>query len=407
MGVHLIATQRDCPYLNAVGRLGKRGIMNQKEISELRRRWRPEKSAVSRIYGCFVNSSRQIVSDLDESLGMMPQDEAEKYLGLLKKALSGTLGKNLIDLVFSTQQVMDGEEHRLLSALRSSELKDGQARKAFYQKVINALDMGDSSYLILLTHDAYDVPRRGKDDEVQADASDEVFSYILCCVCPVKEGKVQLGYFPGDNEFHCAAGQIVSAPELGFLFPAFDDRAANIYNALFYSHKPGELHQEFIDAIFKVEPPMSAAEQREAFETALGDGLEDACSIEVVQTIHEQLLERITQHKESKSPEPLAVTVGEIGNILAGAGVSEERIAAFRSKCAERFGEGAVLNPANLIDPSRFEVKAGETTISIPPEASYLVETRMIDGKKYLLIPTGDGVEVNGLPVTTAKQAEN
>ena len=227
--------------------------MNQKEINELRRRFRPEKSAISRVYGCYVNSSKEIVSDLDESLGMMPQEESEKYLSLLKKGLSGSLGKNLIDIVFSTQQVVDSEEHRLLTTLRDSQLKDNEARQTFYHKVIDSLDMGDSSYLLLLTCDSYDVPHRGKDDSLQADASDEVFTYIVCVVCPIKEGKVELGYFPGDNEFHCAAGQTVAPPELGFLFPAFDDRAANIYNALFYSRKANEIHQEFIDAIFHVE----------------------------------------------------------------------------------------------------------------------------------------------------------
>ena len=241
--------------------------MNQKEVSELRRRWRPEKNAVSRIYGCYVNSNKEIVSDLDESLGAMPEEEAEKYLGLLKKSLSGTLGKNLIDIVFSTQQVMDSEEHKLLSALHSSALKDGQARSSFYRKVIDGLDMGESSYLLLMACDAYDVPRRGKDGDIQADSSEDVFTYILCCVCPVKLGKAELNYFPGDNEFHYTAGQVVSAPELGFLFPAFDDRAANIYNALFYSRKADEIHQEFIDAVFHTEPPMSAAEQREAFQS--------------------------------------------------------------------------------------------------------------------------------------------
>ena len=150
-------------------------------------------------------------------------------MSLLKKALSGTLGRNLIDIVFSTQQVSDSEEHRLLSVLRNSALNDNEVRQTFYRKVIDTLDMGDSNYLLLLAHDAYDVPHRGKDDEVQADASNEVFTYIVCCVCPVKDGKVELGYFPGDNEFHsCVAGQIVSAPEFGFLFPAFDDRAAHV-----------------------------------------------------------------------------------------------------------------------------------------------------------------------------------
>ena len=382
--------------------------MNQKEIAELRRRFRPDKSAVSRIYGCYVNgSSKEIVSDLDEPLSLMPEEEAEKYLSLLKKALSGTLGRNLLDIVFSTQQVADSDEHRLLTALRSSALKDAGARAAFYQKVIQALDMGEGNYLILLAHDAYDVPHRGGDGALQADASDEVFQYILCCVCPVKSCKMELGYFPGENEFHsCAAGQVVSPPELGFLFPAFDDRAANIYNALFYSRSADQLHQEFIDAVFHTEPPMSAAEQREAFESALSDALEDECLMDVVQSVHEQLREKIEQHRESRDPEPLAVTAQEVGGILQRCGVAQQRLDAFQVRCDEYFGENAALNPSNLIDSKRFEVKAAEITITIPPECSYLVETCVIDGRKYLLIPAGEGVEVNGLAVGLRDETE-
>lgn len=374
--------------------------MNSKELSELRRRWRLEKNAVSRIYGCYVNSGKEVVSYIDESLGMLPEEEAEKYLGLLKKALSGTQGKNLIDIVFSTDQVVDSDEHRLLMALRDSGLKDGEIRQTFYQKVIESLDMGDSNYLILLTHDTYDVPYRAKDGETQTDASDQVFSYIVCCVCPVKDGKLELGYCPGENEFHnCVPSQIVAPPELGFLFPAFDDRAANIYNALAYSRKADELHQEFLDAIFHTEPPMSAGEQREAFQAALSEALEGVCSLEVVQAVHEQLSSRIEQHRESKDPEPLSVTAKEVGGILQGCGVGEEQVAAFCESCSQQFGEGAALSPANLIDSKRFEVKTPDATVSVEPERSYAVETRVIDGKKYLLIPADEGLEVNGFPI--------
>lgn len=380
--------------------------MNQKELSELRRRFRPGKSAVSRVYGCYVNSSKRIISELDESLGIMPQEEVEKYLGLLKKALSGTLGRNLLDIAFSTQQVVDSEEHRLLSALRSSELKDPEIRRAFYQTVIESLDMGDSNYLILLAHDAYDVPRRGKDDEIQLDASDEVFRYILCCVCPVKDGKLELGYFPGENKFHSRASvQVVSAPELGFLFPAFDDRAANLYNALFYSRNADQIHPEFIDAVFHADPPMSAAEQKEAFHAALSDALKDACSMEVIQAVHGQFREIMTQHKESKDPEPLELTAQAVGAILRDCGVPEEQVTAFRQKCGEQFGAETSLNPANLIDCKRFEVKASEVTVTVDPEHSYLVKAQVINGRKYLLIPVDKGVEINGLPVAVAARA--
>ena len=374
--------------------------MNQKEISELKRRFRLGKNAIGRIYGCYVNSQKEIVSYLDEPLNRMPEEEAEKYLTLLKKVLSGALGRNLIDIVFSTQQVADSDEHRRLMALRDSKVKDGEVRQEFYQTIIDALDMGESNYLILLAHDAYDVPHRGRDGEDRADEGDTVFSYIVCCVCPVKDGKPELGYCAGENEFHNSApSQIVAPPELGFLFPAFDDRAANIYNALAYARKPDELHQEFLDAIFHTEPPMSAGEQREAFQTALREGLEGACGLEVVQAVHEQLTAKIEEHRETKDPEPLAVTAKDVAAILRDCGGSETQVEVFCAKCGELFGEGAALNPANLIDSKRFEVKAADVTISMPPEQSYLMETRMIDGKKYLLIPAGEGLEVNGMPV--------
>ena len=379
--------------------------MNQKEISELKRRFRLGKNAISHIHGCYVNSQKEIVSYLNEPLDRMPEEEAEKYLALLKKALSGTLGRNLIDIVFSTQQVADSDEHRRLMALRDSRLKDGEVRQEFYQAVIDSLDMGEGNYLILLAHDAYDVPHRGKDGEDRAGEGDTVFSYIVCCVCPVKDGKLELGYCPGENEFHnCAPSQIVSPPELGFLFPAFDDRAANIYNALAYARKPDELHQEFLDAIFHTEPPMSAGEQREAFQTALREGLEGACGLEVVQAVHERLAAQIEEHRGTKDPEPLSVTAKDVSAILRDCGGSDEQIAAFCEKCGELFGEDAALSPVNLIDSKRFEVKTADAAISIDPEHSYLVETRMIDGKKYLLIPAGEGLEVNGMPVDWVDQ---
>ena len=92
--------------------------MNQKELNELRRRWKLDKNTISRVYGCFVNGNKEIITDLDESLGMMTQEEAEKYLSLLKKALSGALGKNLIYCVFhpaghdgGRTQNVDGTAH--------------------------------------------------------------------------------------------------------------------------------------------------------------------------------------------------------------------------------------------------------------------------------------------------------
>ena len=234
--------------------------MNQKELNELRRRFRLDKNNFSRVYGCYVNSNKEIIAWVDTSMGLMRQEEQEMYLGLLKKSLSGTLGKNLIDVVFSTQQVADSDEHRLLQTLRQTELKDPASRETLCRQIIDCIDMGETNYLILLAADAYDVPHRSKDDEIQADASGEVFKYFVCSICPVKAPTLELRYDLDQSEFHSSStGYIATSPELGFLYPAFDNRTANIYNVLFYSKNAAEIHQEVIDAVFHIEEaPMSA-----------------------------------------------------------------------------------------------------------------------------------------------------
>lgn len=321
------------------------------------------------------------------------------YLGLLKKSLSGALGKNLIDIVFSTAQVADSDEHRLLQTLRQTELKDPNARETLCRQIIDRVDMGETNYLILLASDTYDVPHRSKDDELQSDAGDTVFRYFVCAVCPVKAPTLELRYDLDLNEFHSGStGYIASSPEFGFLYPAFDNRSANIYNALFYSKNAAELHQEVIDALFHVEPPMSAEEQKNVFSTALTEALDKDCSYDVVQAVHEQIRARIDEHKESHNPGPLELTANDVGYILAESGVASEQVESFKRNCDAQYGENAALNPNNIIESKKFEIVTPEVKISVASENSYLIEARVIEGRKYLLIPA-DEVEVNGISV--------
>ena len=376
--------------------------MNQKELNELRRRFKPDRTAISKVYGCYVNSSRQIISYVDAPLGLLSQEEQEMYLNLLKKSLSGTLGRNLIDIEFSTRQVADSDEHRLLQTLRQTELQDPNARESLYRRIIDAIDMGESSYLILLAADTYDVPHRSRDDQEVPDGSDTVFRYFVCAICPVKDPTLALQYSDQDKEFRgSSTGHIALPPVLGFLFPAFDDRSANIYNALFYSKDTAQLHQEVIDAVFCIQnAPMSPQEQQNVFTSALTETLEKDCSYDVVQAVHEQLRGRIQEHKDSRDPEPLTLSVREVGDVLTGSGVPEEKAEAFQEACRRQYGQDAALNPRNIIEAGKFQIATPEVKITVPPEYSYMVETRIIDGRRFILIPADDGVEVNGIPVT-------
>ena len=162
--------------------------MNEKEISEIRRRFRADKSNITHVRGCYVNEKQEIVSQFDQPLSLLPQEECENMLSVLRRTLSGTLGKNLIEMPFTTAQVIDSDEHRLLMALRDSKLTDEEAVQMFFEKVI-ASYRPEGTYLILLANDTYDVPYRAKDGETLEDASENIYNYVLCTVCPVKQTK--------------------------------------------------------------------------------------------------------------------------------------------------------------------------------------------------------------------------
>lgn len=373
--------------------------MNEKEISEIRRRFRPDKNNISTICGCYVNEKREIISEFNQSLHLMPSEDAENILAVLKRTLSGALGKNLLDIVFDTKQVVDSEEHRMLMELRKSALKDEATVHTFFQRVVDTLAI-QGDYLILLTHDKYDVPYRSKDGEKQDDASSEVYSYILCSICPIKITKPALSYYISQNEFHnCKSDWLVGAPALGFLFPAFSDRSADIYSSLYYSRDTGENHQEFVDAIFRRELPMPAAAQKETFEAILADTLAEDCSLEVIQAVHGQLCEMIMEHKVNKEVEPLVISKATVKKVLEARGVSEHHVTAFDDKYDASFGADADLSPCNVVDTKQFQLRTPDVTINVNPQRSDLVETRIIGGRKYILIRADEGVEVNGVNI--------
>ncbi len=373
--------------------------MNEKEIAELRRRFRADKNAIPRVCGCYVNEEGRIVSRFDQSFLLMPQEESEQLLGILRKTLSGTLGKNLLDISFDTRQVADGAEHRLLMALRDSSLQDEEAVQTLFQQIVRSLDL-PGNYLILLTCDTYDVPYRSKDGERQDEASTEVFRYILCSICPVKPTKAALSYYVDERAFHAlAADWVLAAPEVGFLFPAFNERSTDLYGALYYTKDTSQAHADFIETLFRAPAPMPADEQQDTFQTILGDTLAEDCSYQAVRSVHERLCGLIEEHKENKVEEPLTVSRDAMKRILTDCGVEDRHIDAFEARYDAAFGAETDLSPRNIADTKQLEIATQDVTVRVAPDRGDLVGTRIIDGARYLLIRCESDVTVNGIPV--------
>ena len=237
--------------------------------------------------------------------------------------------------------------------------------------------------------------------------SEEVFHYILVCVCPVKLTRPALGYCSDDNAFHSLEGEwVVGAPEVGFMFPTFDDRAANLYRALLFTRDAADAHDGFVDAVFHCDAPMPATVQREAFQAVLEDSLDDDLSFEVAQTVHERFREMIEAHGQDKAAEPLEISRREVTGMLEACGVPDERLSAFEERFDEEFGQGMALRAVNIAEPKKFEVRTPDVVVKINPARSDLIETRVIDGLKYILIRADEGVEVNGVNISIAAREE-
>lgn len=378
--------------------------MTKKEISEIKKLLTQKNCSITRICGCYVDGEKNKKTELKQAFLALPEEEMFKYFEILRKTLSGTLGKNLLTLDFPLKSEEEGGAQEFLLRLRDSKLKDDALLEEYYDRIIANYEYV-GNYLILIVHDVYDVPGRTSDGIDMEDASDEIYEYILTCICPVELSKPGLSYNAVENTFQNRIRDwVVGLPETGFLFPAFTDRSSDLHSALYYSKDPEELKETFVDGLLGCPLPLSAGNQKETFQTLIEETLGEDCGIELVKNIHDKLTELSEAHKEE--PEPLRLDKNEVKTILADSGVSNERLEEFDRHYDETAGETTSLLAGNVMNTRTFEVKTPDVVIKVSPDRTDLIETRSINGLECLVIRLDGGVMVNGITVRPGADVE-
>lgn len=371
--------------------------MNKKEISEIKKQFTQSKCAITRICGCYVDGEKNKKTELKQAFLALPEEEMFKYFNIFRKALSGTIGKNLLNMEFPFEAEEESGTQDFLMQLKSTALKDDNLLEEFYDKVIEHY-YSVENYLILLIHAVYDVPGKASDNAEMFDASDEVYEHILCCICPVTLSKPGLAYDEESNSFKTRiCDRVVDMPDIGFLFPAFNDRSADIHGLLYYASKPEELRFDFVEPVLGCEVPMSAGGQKETFQTIVEETLGDGCEYEVVKTIHEKLNEMIEEKKDE--PEPVILDKAEVKRLLEYSGVEEEKLTGFDEYYEAAAGERTRFVATNVANTRQFEIKTPDVVVKVSPDRTDLVQTKIIDGRKCLVIELNDQVQVNGIYV--------
>ncbi len=388
--------------MDTVQDLPQEEIMRPEEIRRIRKRIDTTLSNFRSIYGCYVNAAGEIVTTMEIPVLDMESEEREMYAAVFKKVLSGKAGRNQMALDMPTEIVGNSDEHRLLMALKSTQLRDDNLRELLYQRIIESLDMDGDSYVILLAADVYDLKTKDVKGEEWSEESNQQFEYFLCAICPVKTSKAALQYLPGQQEFRgISTGTLLAPPAIGFIFPALDEGGSDIYQAQYYTKSTSVNHGELITALFRIDdPPMAPDVQKETFNSTLSEALGKECSLDVMTSLQAKLSAKAEALSEEDPSAIAEVRIEDIEEILSGKGVSDEKIRDFGESVEKRFDGAETFNIGNLIQKRSFEVRTPETRIITDPDNALRIKTRVIDGVTYILVPAGESVSVNGVEVS-------
>ena len=376
--------------------------MNKKEISEIRKLFAKDSCRIDSLAACYVSIEKEKTFVINEALSSLSEEELQYHLSIFHKCLGGTLGKNLINMEFPLDAEFGEGQQKFLLNLRDSGLKEEEILEKFFDLIIANYPSSDKYYIVAI-HGNYDVPGKGKDGAVLEDASEIVYEYILCAICPVKLSKAALGYDSDSNRIRERVRDwVVEAPEKAFLFPAFNDRGPDIHSMLYYTKKAEELFPEFVETVFGTTSPLSPETQTETFNSLIAETLGDEVSLEIVQRVQENIAEVIEQNKEI--PEPVELTPYEMKELLGRSGVEDEKLENFEKTFKEVAGEKGTIIADNLPVVKQLKIKAPDIEIKVKPESASLISHKMVDGVLSIVIPVGEGVEVNGIAV---KHIEN
>lgn len=378
--------------------------MDKKAVNEIRRLFDKNDCRVDRMYGCYVNENKERIAELKDSFHSLEDEELFKYCEIFKKAISGRIGRTLFNLDFPLEEEKEGGRQDFLFRLVRSGLKDEELIEELFSRVIGSYQSA-GKYLILLVHGSYDVPGRTGDGIRMEDASEEVYQFIELSVCPVELLRDGLCYDAAEQAFFSRSEDwSVQKPEIGMLYPAFHERSTDIHAALWYAKNEKTRHDELAEALLGTELPRPETAEKDVFHEVIEVALAENCDYEHVKDISEAVLQIAEAGKEAE--EPAVVGKADLRRIFYESGADEETIGRLDLAYEELVGaKTQPLLAENIAEGGKISVQSDHLKMQILQESASLIETRVIDGREYFLIPVSDNVTVNGIRIHSKANA--
>ena len=370
--------------------------MNKKEIAEIKKNFSDDSGffTVGKVLSAFIDSEKNIKYKENRLYNLLPSDEAELIMEILKKTLSGTLGKNLREYPFPKDSYDEGGAQHHLYEMLGSKLTDDELNEAFLRRIADDVEYV-STFAVFAAHCTYSVLKKNKMGDMEDDTSLD-YNFIITAICPVELRIDGLIYNDEDSriEKKATSDRIIGMPTDGFLYPVFSDRAPDVNSVLCYTKNFKKPNVSVVENYLGCEFVMTAPSEKQTFQKILSNVVGDELDYSLITEVNDKLCEFVDSY--THETEPAKVDANKLSSILWESGVSQDKLQLV-PKVFETATENKPLTAANLID-RKTVVEVEGITVNIGKDSVDKVQTQEIGGRKCLVIALDENVSVNGLP---------
>lgn len=373
--------------------------MNKKELNEIKKNFTDNSGyfTINSIHSAYVDAEKNIKYQANKPHSIIPDDEREVITDTLRKVMTGTIGKHLVEYEFPKDAYEEAGAQKILYNMVSAKMKDEESVIKYLEKITQNIDYA-SSFSILTAHCTYSIKRKNRNDEDDLDNISEEYNFIIAGICPANTNDIGLFFDEATAAISKKSNTemiISKVPTDGFIYPVFSDRAPDVNHIMYFSKKYDKPNISIIENVLDCEFVMSAENEKARFQQLLNAVVTDELNYNVITQVNEKLREVVDLSKNET--ESAKINDKQLKHILADAGVSEEKLMALEPAYKTVVGE-AEFTASNLTD-NRTVVVTPDVTINIKKDAACRLRTSSIEGRNCLIIDLDDpNIVVNGLP---------
>lgn len=378
--------------------------MNKKDIANIRKQFKLDNHLMNihEIFNVYVQKeSGEIYHHVSQPFQMLEQETQELFLANFKKVLTGHLDAKLFELKFM-RDVEDSTQMFLFEGLQEETTDDW---KEYMLEIVTKM-FANTVYpfdtVVTFIRGEYRKPTRKRDQESEEGGDDEVYSnrFILCSLNKTDQPKKALMFDYVEKEFksHNFFDPIINldSPLSGFLFPAFNDNAADVNHILYCAGKPNQPDERFIEEVLNCEGIITAQEDKDTFDFILKEVIGDQVDSQVISNVYEEIDKLVQENLENEESEIPTLDHKDIERILTVSGVENVETAkvehAFKAIIDDEKHE---IKASNVV-PKTIKIETRVADVTINPKDLKYVKYITYQGKRCLLLEVDEEVVVEG-----------